>query len=211
MRYRHNITIDKSFSDKEWEMIETAFNRLIVNLPSCSKTAGANYKNEPIRLNDVLVGEISKGCRRISFNGKSHHNGSKFVQRSAHDFCLTQKLRDQDFNDSIDTEGYPYDLVVCAMLFFLKMEFPDNVFIHSDGSTGDWHHAVQWALMVLYHHQFCDFKITDEIAQLNWLEIDPSDSFERFEAVLIFDARTDLPAQQHSVFIKVYAINQWFY
>lgn len=211
MRYSHNITIDKSFTDKEWHLIETAFNRLINNLPKYSKSAGANYRHEIVKLNDILVGEISKGDRRISFNGKNQQDGSQFIRRSAHDFCLTQKLRGKDFNDEIDTERFPYDLVVCAMLFFLKLEFPDNVFIHSDGNTSDWRHPVHWTCMVLYRHQYAEYQITDQIAQLNWLEINPCRTFKRFQAVLDFEVRIVPTTPQHNIFTDRSTNNQWFY
>lgn len=210
MRYRHNITIDKSFSDGEWELIETAFKRLITVIPEYSPDSG-KYKNENIDLADVAIGEISKGCRRITFNGKDKRNGNIFIRRSAHDFCLTQKLRDGDFEDSIDTEGLPYDLAVCVILVYLKIQFPDNVFIHTDGNDKNWIQPVKIASRLFYNNQYIDYKITDEIAQLNWLNIDLIHSFKRFQEILSLEESLSGFACKHNIFVKDHIEFNWFY
>ena len=211
MRYRHNITIDKSFTDSEWALVETAFKRVVTNIPEYSLSNSDEYKNEKVELADVQIGEISKGCRRITFNGKDKRDGNKIVLRSAHDFCLTQKLRDGDSVDSIDTEGFQYDLAVCVMLVYLKIENPENVFIHTDGNDKNWLQPVNIASRLFYHNQYIDYKITDEIAQLNWLNIELDHSFKRFNEILILEKNLGKYPSLSNIYVKDHIELNWFY
>lgn len=211
MRYRHNITIDKSFTDSEWALVETAFKRVVTNIPEYSLSNSDEYKNEKVELADVQIGEISKGCRRITFNGKDKRDGNKIVLRSSHDFCLTQKLRDGDSEDSIDTEGFPYDLAVCVMLVYLKIENPENVFIHTDGNDKNWLQPVNIASRLFYHNQYIDYKITDEIAQLNWLNIELDHSFKRFNEILILEKNLGKYPSLSNIYVKAHIESNWFY
>ncbi len=211
MRYRHNITIDKSFTDSEWALVETAFKRVVTNIPEYSLSNSDEYKNEKVELADVQIGEISKGCRRITFNGKDKRDGNKIVLRSSHDFCLTQKLRDGDSEDSIDTEGFPYDLAVCVMLVYLKIENPENVFIHTDGNDKNWLQSVNIASRLFYHNQYIDYKITDEIAQLNWLNIELDHSFKRFNEILILEKNLGKYPSLSNIYVKDHIELNWFY
>jgi hypothetical protein len=212
MRYRHNITIDKSFTNNEWSLIEIAFKRLINNLPDYSLSGGDEYKNESIELSDVLIGETSTGCRRIIFNGKDKINGNEIIRRSAHAFCLTQKLmNNEDFVDRIDTEAFPYDLVVCALLIFLKIEFPKNVFIHTDGNDAGWTHSVNIASRLFYNNQYISYKITDEIAQLNWLNLNLDHSFKRFQEILTLENKPGNYNSISNIYVKDYIEINWFY
>jgi hypothetical protein len=47
------------------------------------------------------------------------------------------------------TRGYPYELVVCAVLAAAADRAPDAISVSSDGDPPDWAKPVEWACSVL--------------------------------------------------------------
>lgn len=156
MGYTHYATINRDFTDLEWEAICRSTELLLRKLPNHSLSAGGYYKHEPLMLHgdyrhttgelaqfgDELVKACIDPAERIWIDGTGPEGTDL-----GHESFLLPRTKDRTF---CKTARKPYDLVVCAVLAVAQMVAgAEAIEVTSNGDTDDWWPAVEWASLTL--------------------------------------------------------------
>lgn len=144
MTYAHHFKYIDEISVKAWRNIVRDLKMLSANLPMHSETAGGHFQNFPVKLRREpdIEGEPEFNWKAVQFNGVSDLGRDPF---------RLSRLKTKNYNDWVtcNTEGLPYDHMVCAALIIIEFHAPGCLEIATDGSREHWLPALTHAQEVL--------------------------------------------------------------
>ena len=127
MTYSHYIVLPAFRPEKEFSLLAKDVAILVENAPEGADLTGGKDHASPVINNELLMIGSSRS--------------SDFIP-SVLRFSIHEELPKRRYPLLIiDTEGLPYDSVICACIMAIKHHFPSTI-ITTDGTREDWKMAI---------------------------------------------------------------------
>lgn len=167
MGYTHYWEQKRDFSDPEWDLITTDFQKLLDNLPEYSESAGGSHAGDPLKIVGVegklivkkkdgtILGLPQWNEQEILFNGGGgelikNNSGHRPYYELAHEGFVLSKNAPKDHSFQFcKTARKPYDLIVCSVLISAKIHSPKGILVSSDGEQYEWTPALKLVRKIL--------------------------------------------------------------